>query len=569
MTRCSPSVFHVRRPRAPFHAHRGRGLLVAARARLDPSAFGLIRSGARSTEGTGFEAILASKTWRLVVTELGASTPLSEVSVEAANWMSAIAAGRKEIGESGGVPTGASCAVAPDGRVTIHDPVARRSYMLTPSTPPSRPPPPAPQIPADEAPRPDPRAQVAQPPKKKKPSRQTIAYDMSQHGSLPAVPPSASTPIAISPPEPPRPPQPVAPPAVAPAPSTPAAAPPPPPAAVPELVLLAERAEDPRPDSPLCYRERTFVVAAGVSAELAEDLLREQFGRLRAELDERPPGKFFNLAVFDHRWEGRPLRAPVVTLQWKDWRGDPVVARPLAAGASASLTPPAVSMPPAESTRAKEQAPPSGVVMSPPPAARQRQRTPSAQFVTAALQGRQRTRTDEQDARLVHAFEASQDLFFLGTPVEGLEFAVKLLGELVPTEAASACLYDINTDELRFVTLTGPGAEARRGEAVPSGSGLIGKAASVVQAIVVEDATAEPQFDPGVDGRVGMEMKSFLIMPVSHQGRLLGMLQLINRQNRPAFTTGDGDVVAYVAEQLGQFLYQARIAPDRPRASRS
>src|SRR5690606_1899619 len=80
------------------------------------------------------------------------------------------------------------------------------------------------------------------------------------------------------------------------------------------------------------------------------------------------------------------------------------------------------------------------------------------------------------DDRLASAFEALQDLFFLSTPLEGLEFVVRLLDDLIPCEAASACLYDINTDEFRFVALTGPGADERRGEGVPRLVGLFGAA---------------------------------------------------------------------------------------------
>jgi GAF domain-containing protein len=143
---------------------------------------------------------------------------------------------------------------------------------------------------------------------------------------------------------------------------------------------------------------------------------------------------------------------------------------------------------------------------------------------------------------------------------------MRLLSELVPCEATSACLYDINTDEFRFVTLSGPGAEARQGEAVPNNTGLFGVAAHRVgQVLNVEDATQDERFDPGVDGRVGLEARSLLYMPLNHQGQLFGMVQLINRDNRPAFTTADGDVTAYVGKQLGEFLQQARMSVDNLR----
>ncbi len=505
---------------------------------------------------------MSQKTWRLVVTELGGSSALHEVTVEAANWMSALKTGRAELGEAGGVPTGASCAVAPDGKVTIHDPMARRTYVLTPDVAKSftRNKPSGPRIPADGA------AEEESAPAQKV-SKKTIAYaapPLGGGGQVPASPQAtpapepAQAPAAAAAPPPaqaaaaPEPaqvapaPQPApAQPAPAPAPAQPAPAQPAPaqpaPVPAPSCELLSGRDEDPSEQSPLHYRERTFVVPEGTPKEAAEAALRERFEALRQQLAGEPPGKFFNLAVFDHRWEGRPKRPPVVTLQWKDWRGDPETSYPLEAKLAA------------KAARAREAAP------SPAPAAQPKTAPPSA-----GPPARRRTRTDEQDARLAHAFEAAQDLFFLSTPAEGLDFAIRLLDELIPSEAASACLYDINTDEFRFVALSGPGADERKGEAVPSRTGLLGAAAERVgAAFIAADVTNDPRFDPGIDGRVGLEPRNALYMSLHHQGRLFGVLQLINRRDRDAFGQADAEVVGYVGKQLSEFLYQARIAPDR------
>jgi GAF domain-containing protein len=138
---------------------------------------------------------------------------------------------------------------------------------------------------------------------------------------------------------------------------------------------------------------------------------------------------------------------------------------------------------------------------------------------------------------------------------------MKLLADLIPSEAASACLYDINTDEFRFVALRGPGAEQRKGEAVPRETGLMGASVRKVGvALRVNDVSSDERFDPGVDGRVDLEARNILYMPLNHEGRLLGILQLINRKIVHEFTTADLDVIAYVGKQTGEFLHQAKIA---------
>jgi hypothetical protein len=606
---------------------------------------------------------VAQKIWRLVVTELGNADSLHEVSIEAGNWMTALKVGRKKLGEDGGVPTGASCAVAPDGKVTIHDPLARRSYVLVPggkakdaNT----------QAAPAEAPKPD-AQKAADDQKRKKQLQKTIAYDSRTAKKAPSsssysVPPpdavsgkgNAARSVAPA----------AAAPAVAEAPrenpverveprSEPVpkiAASEPPPAAEIETAsgadfrLLSRRDEAPTDETPLFYRERVYAGSADLTSERAEEILRGRFAELRESLAQALPGKFFHLAIFDHEFavgpdtRGRPLRPPIATLVYKDWRGEAVVQFPLEesrvtappaatsearapsvpAPASPSAAPAPSASPHASATQRTPSAPPPAslpapaVPLSQPPAPMQASSTqaasenaamvapavapipiaePATPFVQAAPEPlpnaapsvpapaiapasepphRQvRTSTDEHDARLAHAFEAAQDLLFLTTPVEGLDFVVRLLGELVPCEAVSACLYDIDTDEFRFVALTGPGSDERRGEAVPRSMGIMGVVGDSEDSsgIRLAQPISHPRFDPGVDGRVGLEPHDVLYQPVTHHNRLLGVLQLLNRAPGRGFSQSDADLVAYVARQTAEFLHQARYSSAGPMMS--
>jgi hypothetical protein len=330
--------------------------------------------------------------------------------------------------------------------------------------------------------------------------------------------------------------------------------------------LLARRDADPTPENPLCYRERSYLVPEGLPGSDAEALARARVDELRELLRDAPPGRFVNVAVFDHAWTDRPSRPPAATAQWKDWQGDVVVDRPLerwlaSTRASASpSSPPAATAPSSPATVAAPAAPqPAVAPASKPPAA-----VVPVDEPRTAPPARTRRTTDDHDSRLADAFEACQDLFFLGTPAEGLEFAVELLGQLVPHEAASACLYDIDEDVLRFVVATGPGGHDRRGDGVPARLGLFGIAARLVGTTLrVDPLGSDPRFDPGVDGRVGLDPQNALYLPIAHQGRILGVLQLLNRELDVTFSQGDADLGLYVANQLGQFLQQVRMRPRR------
>jgi len=167
--------------------------------------------------------------------------------------------------------------------------------------------------------------------------------------------------------------------------------------------------------------------------------------------------------------------------------------------------------------------------------------------------------TGEVDNRLANAFEAMPDLYFLPTPLAGLEFTIELITRFVPSEAISACLYDINTDEFRFVALSGPGAAARRASAIASQAGLFGAAKrNTGEALVVADGPADSRFDPQIDGREGLQVHSLAYVPMRVGGHLLGMLQLINRSGEHGFTPADIAVLGYVSTQVCEFLISRR-----------
>jgi hypothetical protein len=418
--------------------------------KLDTSGGNTCRRATVTREGFR----VTRKKWRLVVTPLSGTTPLHQLDVEAPNWMGALRAARRDLGEDGGLPTGASCAVASDGTVTILDSERRRKFLLSP-----RP---------LSSPIPQARPSIAAPPaagqgkgsNDRQRRIQTISYDAIQ-----------------APPRPAR-----------------------------ELELLFTRDEEPTPDNPLTYRERAYLIPKSLSVSEAEAYLRHELAGLQRQLNEVARGKLINLAAFDHRWIDQPERPPLVVLEWRDWRGEPIADYPAA-----------------ERDETLER------------------------------------RMHEPDDRLASVFEALHELAQLRTPAEGLEFIVNLLETTVPSAAVSACLYDINTDELRFVALTGPGAETRRGTAVKRSQGLFGLAARAEHtALVIRDVTQEPAYDPAIDGRPGLDTRSVLVRQVVHDGRLMGMLQLINRNNG-AFSAPDVHLVNYTADRLAEFLRDARL----------
>ena len=89
--------------------------------------------------------------------------------------------------------------------------------------------------------------------------------------------------------------------------------------------IVRERAEDPSAKTPLTYREVAYAIGEEATRPELEVLLWTRFSEIEASLKDSPPGKFVQVAVFDHVFDDKPRRAPVATLMWKDWRGEPVL----------------------------------------------------------------------------------------------------------------------------------------------------------------------------------------------------------------------------------------------------
>jgi hypothetical protein len=104
--------------------------------------------------------------------------------------------------------------------------------------------------------------------------------------------------------------------------------------------VIRRREEEPTAATPITYREYAYRVERGTTRGAVEALLWKCFREISRVLEARPKGKFVQLAVFDHAFEGHPLAPALATLSWKDWRGEPVVDFP--AYTHATLPQPAV-----------------------------------------------------------------------------------------------------------------------------------------------------------------------------------------------------------------------------------
>ena len=127
--------------------------------------------------------------------------------------------------------------------------------------------------------------------------------------------------------------------------------------------------------------------------------------------------------------------------------------------------------------------------------------------------------------------------------------------------AASIFLLDEEADELVFATLVGEGSDRLVGARFPSSTGIAGWVLVTRQPLVLEDVSEDPRFARDAAEATGYVPRSLMAVPLLHKERVLGVLEVLDRPQRPGFTLEQADL-------LGLFANQAAIALDLLLAAR-
>jgi hypothetical protein len=224
-----------------------------------------------------------------------------------------------EIGESGGVPAGASCNVNPNGTVTIQDARERRRYQILPTEAPPAPPGtkrpvhgvqqmPALGNPIARPPNPASNASQGRPPASVPPPPPKLVHDGRMRTPQPSSPPTATVEN--------------------------------------KLILLSKRDEKPTGSSPIHFRERMYAVPVPLPPGTGEKLATKLLRRVQEEVQQERGAKFIRIELFDHIWKRSPEHPPVVRVEWKDWNKSIEIEFPLEDETRESELPRVSSVPP-------------------------------------------------------------------------------------------------------------------------------------------------------------------------------------------------------------------------------
>ncbi len=139
---------------------------------------------------------------------------------------------------------------------------------------------------------------------------------------------------------------------------------------------------------------------------------------------------------------------------------------------------------------------------------------------------------------------------------ELLTTVLELATKVVDAESASLLLLDEKTQELYFDVALGLGPDAAKVR-LKLGQGIAGAVAQSRKAEIISEARKDPRWSPSMDAQSGFTTRSILAVPMLIKGRLVGVLEAINKRGG-AFT--EADVRAFEA-----FSSQAAVAIDNAR----
>jgi GAF domain-containing protein len=130
-----------------------------------------------------------------------------------------------------------------------------------------------------------------------------------------------------------------------------------------------------------------------------------------------------------------------------------------------------------------------------------------------------------------------------------LQSIVDVARAILGARASSIFLYDPETDELVFAAVSGEGSSTLPGVRIASGSGIAGWVLATRQPLVVEDVAQDPRFAQQVAVGTGYVPKGIIAVPLLREDRPLGVLEVLDRPQRPGQALAEIDLLSLFADQ--------------------
>jgi signal transduction histidine kinase len=166
-------------------------------------------------------------------------------------------------------------------------------------------------------------------------------------------------------------------------------------------------------------------------------------------------------------------------------------------------------------------------------------------------------------ANLEKMIEVSRTLrsaFDLQSLLQGI---IRAIVELVECERSSILLIEPETGELRFVAASGTDFDQIKDIAVPRHGSIAGAIAESGQPIATHNARLDPRFFHQVDHTTGQSTDSLMGVPLEIGGRVIGVLEAVNKTEGRAFDPEDAETLLIFASQAAAAIENTRLIEEQ------
>lgn len=118
---------------------------------------------------------------------------------------------------------------------------------------------------------------------------------------------------------------------------------------------------------------------------------------------------------------------------------------------------------------------------------------------------------------------------------------------VLDAQDGSVLIIDEETDELVFVLVQGTVRERLPGYRIPSNDGIAGWVAEHREPTIVNNARSDMRFSSRVDEAFDFETHSLVCAPLISRGKVLGVVEILNKSGNLSFSETDQDLLSVLA----------------------
>lgn len=162
-----------------------------------------------------------------------------------------------------------------------------------------------------------------------------------------------------------------------------------------------------------------------------------------------------------------------------------------------------------------------------------------------------------ENSKCVEIIRVGLDLASQVELVSLFPLVIAKVSEVMEAERSSLFLYDNIAEELWTLVAEGLDTNEIR---IPVSNGIAGYVARTGESLNIKDAYDNELFDKSIDKKTGYRTKSVLCMPLcNRQGKVLGVLQVLNKKTADIFSKQDEDFLHLLTGQIAVYVENASL----------